>query len=391
MSHRTLFTLALVLAVGLTAFPLAAVADDGPATAEKAKPAAKKAAAQAQRRPMLWMVEGTPRVYLYGTIHVADGRVTKHLPVVQAAFDQSTAVYTELRLDPQGQMEMQMAVMQLAAMPDKTLSDVLGADLHARVSKLVPKNIPFAMLQNTKPWLTNFLLMQTLLQEHSAKQMREKAARREEEAKAGETDDAPEAGDEGPATALDPLIYAQAQKAGKKVGGLETIKTQIDVFNDLTIESQVKMIKDLVEEIEKVQAASKKEAAETKAADGKTEDAEETHVNALSKMVDMWLAGDDQGFLEIFETDLRKTGGEQAEAFVEGLINSRNIGMTLRVLKLMVEDPKQTYFVAVGAGHMPGEKGMVHLFERAGFKVRRVELGTTLPAPAKKKEPAPVK
>ncbi len=394
MKHRHLVTCLLVL--GLIGIPTFAVADDGPATAEKPKAEAKKDA-KPKRRPLLWMVEGTPRVFLYGTIHVADKRVTKHLPVVKAAFDQSTAVYTELRLDAAGQMQMQMQVMQMAAMPDTTLKEVFGDDLYQRVEKLMPPNIPFAMLQNTKPWMTQFLLMQTLMQEHHAKQKRDEAKRAKEAAKDGKESEAEPTNGNGapnPMEALDPLIYKQAQEAGKQVGGLETIETQIKVFDDLSLDSQKKMIEQLVEEIEKVRAAAEKEKAGKTSKDGDAKDDEETTVNALSKLVDMWLAGDDQGFLELFERDLRKTGGPEADKFAKGLLDNRNVGMTKKILEMMKNDPKQVYFIAVGAGHMPGEMGIVKLLQKEGLKVRRLELGDKCPALPKaepKKEAAPVK
>ncbi len=394
MSQRTSPWIAsiLLLAACLIALPAIVHADDGPATAEKAKPAAKKDA-KPKRRPLLWMVEGSPRVFLYGTIHVADKRVVEHLPVVQAAFDQSTALYTELRLDAAGQMQMQMTVMQMAAMPDKTLAEVFGKELHARVAKLMPANIPFAMLQNTKPWLTQFLLLQTLMTEHAAKQKRDEAKQAKEDGKSS-TDEKPANGAAAPTQALDPLLYAQAQQAGKRVGGLETIESQIKVFDDLSIEAQTNMIKELVEEIEKVKAAAAKEAAgEEDGADESEDESEEegeSHLNALTKMVDMWLAGDDQGFLDLFETDLRKTGGEEADKFVKGLLDDHNEGMAAKVLEMMKADPKQTYFIAVGAGHMPGEKGVVKLLQKQGLKVTRMELGAKIPplpkADAKKAE-----
>jgi len=397
MQRLTSWVLASVL---LTALVLGAApragAEDGAAPEAAPAKAASKAAA---RRPLLWMVEGTPRVFLYGTIHVADERVTAHLPVVQAAFDQSDAVYTELRLDAQGMQQMQMAVMMKAQMPDRTLTDVLGEDLHGRVGKLVPPQIPFAMLQNMKPWLIQFILTQRLMQEHQAKRLRDKAkaakaaarAKPEGETMEGSGGKKPGAVAEGPPklpVALDPLLYAQASKAGKTVGGLETIDTQLNVFDSLSLEAQVKMVKELVEKIEKFQKSAAKEKAAAQGGEGEgskdePDAADEDDVDPMGKLVDMWLRGDDQGFLAIFEKDLRKQGGPEAEKFVAGLLDDRNVGMTAKIRELMKADPKQTLFIAVGAGHMPGEKGIVNLLAKEGLKVLRLELGEKLTPPAK--------
>ena len=102
----------------------------------------------------------------------------------------------------------------------------------------------------------------------------------------------------------------------------------------------------------------------------------------------VWLAGDDVGFAKLFEEDLRKQGGDAAD-FVEALLDKRNVGMVKELLRLREADPKQVYFIAVGAGHMPGPKGIVKLLEEKGHKVERIELGQKLPAIAKEPAKAP--
>ncbi len=398
--RRHVWALALLPVLGLAALPLTAVADDGPVPQEKKaegeKADAKKAAAKPaapKRRPLLWMVESNPRVFLYGTIHVADPRVTKHLPVVQAAFDQSTALYTELPMDAAGQQKMQQVVMSMGVMTDgKKLEDVLGVPLHQRVGKALPPQMPIQFLGSFKPWLIQFVLMQTMMAEHQKAEARKKAkaASSSADVKSG-----PSRGSGGgvAGVALDPLLYAQAEKDGKQVGGLETIKAQIDVFDSLSVEAQVKMVEGVVEEIEKIRAQAKKdEAKDAKPTtpeakkDGDAKEDDDGHVNALSKMIDMWLAGDDQGFMDIFEKDLRKQGGEESQKFVEGLLDNRNVGMAKKVQELMKAHPDKTFFIAVGAAHMPGKNGVVQLLTDAGLKVRRMELGDKVPAPPKKAE-----
>ena len=56
---------------------------------------AEEAAAKdrVERRPMLWVVGGKPRIYLFGTIHVNDPRVLAHPAAVRKALDDSGALY----------------------------------------------------------------------------------------------------------------------------------------------------------------------------------------------------------------------------------------------------------------------------------------------------------
>ena len=82
--RRPFFVIAL-LAFVLGLAPLAA-----PAHADDAKEDAPK------RIPILWEVQTKPTIYLFGTIHVADERVTTHPEVVKRALANSKALYTEL-------------------------------------------------------------------------------------------------------------------------------------------------------------------------------------------------------------------------------------------------------------------------------------------------------
>ncbi len=322
------------------------------------------------RRPLLWMVEGSPRVFLYGTIHVPDSRVTDHLPVVQQALDQSTAVYTELPLDQEGMMAMQMAVMRRAPLPSgQTLKKLFGDELHAKVAKHLPSMAPIAFLENMKPWLIQILLLQTLMQEHTKKSM--ETQKQEVAAEGGD------ASEVKPPEALDPLLFNTAKAQGKQVGGLETIDAQLDAFDNLSIEKQIEMVKDTVTQIEKMKAA--KEGDGESAGEGKDEGSSEFELDPMGAMVEMWLAGDDQAFLRLFEEEVRKQGAGE-ESFVEALLDKRNVGMVKKICELMKAGPDKTYFMAVGAGHIPGDMGIVKLMRDRGFKVRRLELGETLPA-----------
>ena len=267
--------MAVLLAVLLLVPPVAMAEDEkGPTT-----PEAKKE--EIKRRPLLWRVDTNPPIYLYGTIHVNDERVTKHLPVVQQAIDQSTAVYTELAMDPAGMMAMQQAILKRAPLPEgQTLKALFGDELFERTSKVMPPGTPLFALNGFKPWLVMFMLIQTQMAEHQKQ-------RAKEAKEAGEKPQDPNA------ESLDPMIFNNARKQGKKVGGLETIDTQIDAFDNIPLEKQVEMVKDSVEAIEKARKKAKGEAVEGD---------EEEAVDSLGKMVDMWLAGDDVGFAKLHQS-----------------------------------------------------------------------------------------
>ena len=65
------------------------------------------------------------------------------------------------------------------------------------------------------------------------------------------------------------------------------------------------------------------------------------------------------------------SGEEQrlSDAFEEDFVVSRNQRMAERLLDKIDGGGA---FVAVGALHLPGEQGLVHLMEESGYKVSRV-------------------
>ncbi|NUU61900.1 TraB/GumN family protein [Paenibacillus sp. JW14] len=52
-------------------------------------------------------------------------------------------------------------------------------------------------------------------------------------------------------------------------------------------------------------------------------------------------------------------------------MSDRNVAMFERIKDYLNSDKKQTHLVAVGSGHMLGDKGIVPLLEQTGFKVKK--------------------
>src|SRR4051794_8147904 len=119
MKRRALAVLS-ALAFSLPTGPFGAAparADDAP----KAEPT---------RRPFLWVVEGDPRIYLFGTLHVPDARVVAFPAAVRAAIAASDCVLTEVPGGASGGPGARAAMLLPAG---KTLSDVLPKDLVERL------------------------------------------------------------------------------------------------------------------------------------------------------------------------------------------------------------------------------------------------------------------
>ncbi len=370
------------------------------------------------RQPMMWVVEGDTKVYLVGTIHISEPRVHALLPEVEKALELSDAVYTELAFDAESMGRLQMAFMTMGILPEgQTLVGVLGEDLHARAAKYMPAMAPITFFANRKPWVIWFLLLQAQMQ---ASLEKIKEAREAEAAKAkpttgesgtstdpegggdtgGTTEPEPEPAAPTPEKPLDWVLFERAEKAGKTVGGLETPQQQFKIFDELSIEDQVEMVRASVEALEDLKGEKKKDDEEEGEDEDEGEGEGETEaedddgdegavgreaVEQLTAMVNMWLAGDAEALSEMIKKELM--GDAKAEAFAKAMFDTRNEGMVEKICSMMKAEPAKTYFIAVGSGHMPGTNGIVEMLEKRGYKVRKVKTGDEIEA-SKKQEPA---
>ena len=77
----------------------------------------------------------------------------------------------------------------------------------------------------------------------------------------------------------------------------------------------------------------------------------------------------------LFSVHEKNISPEINQAFMNTLINQRNIHMFNRTRK---ELDKGQVFIAVGAAHLGGEKGLISLLKNAGYKMTRQDLSLSL-------------
>ena len=293
-------------------------------TAPVATPQVAAKAATAIERPLLWRIELPTPSYLYGTIHLPDDRVTSLPPVVTEAIGSCGALFTEIPMD----MDKLMAAAQGAMLPKGVkLADQVGEELYARMKAYVEsRGAKMAAFDRMKPWVaTTQLMVVDMMSQMATKQP------------------------------LDMKLYAGAKKAGKAVGGLETVESQLAVFEDLTIEEQCNMLAATLGDLEK------------QVTEGKS---------PVEELVQLYLRGD--------ETALDKRmneyplGDEQLSAKIKDrLLANRNGGMVDRIVEELQRHPDRGAFFAVGAAHYGGELGVVKLLRDRGYRITRLELTPT--------------
>ena len=146
---------------------------------------------------------------------------------------------------------------------------------------------------------------------------------------------------------FDSYFQKEAIKQGKGVGGLETLAFQIQVlFKGTTLERQKELLMCQVDNADFM----------NEMADGVIRAFFTQDIDAIQKAMDAKLHNSCDSKPE-----------EEA-----ALIDNRNADWLTKMPALMADKP--TLF-AVGAGHLPGEKGLLSLLRQAGYTVEGVTKG----------------
>ncbi|MBD0284032.1 MAG: TraB/GumN family protein [Flavisolibacter sp.] len=270
---------------------------------------------QSATNTLLWRISGknlTKPSYLFGTIHLlcADDIILSDS--LKRAIQKSDKVYLELDMD--NVFEMLSVVNKMKMRNDTTLADLLTPAEYEKVKDFFTKQnsvLPFSMLEKYKPLLTASTIMQSSMACDNA-------------------------------VAMEQLIMREAKKQGKGIKGLETMAYQISIFDSIPYKVQAKQLLSYVENY------------------NKKEDSEE-----FKELTDAYRK---QQLSKLEELSIKEEAG--FENFTNLLLYNRNINWVKKLQDLMTGN---ALVIAVGAGHLPGEKGVINLLRKAGYKVDPVD------------------
>ena len=269
-----------------------------------------------ENKSLLWMITGnglTKPSYLYGTIHMLCADDAVFSDSLKKVISRCDDVYLEVNISDM--FEMIGAMGQLKMRDDTTLTDLLSKVDYEKVKNYFEKTspmLPFSILETLKPILAASTLAETSLSCESTVMMEQ-------------------------------LIADEAEKHGKKIKGLETMAYQAGILDSIPYQLQADELVKYIDNIGK-----------------------ET--------------GEDKEFNELLESyknqDLEKMGQLMMKSeiginnYTELLLYRRNRNWVEKLKTLM---PARSLVIAVGAGHLPGEKGVINLLRKEGYKVTPVE------------------
>lgn len=281
-----------------------------PAKPGKKVPAPEpKATSNQLDNTLLWKISGnglSRSSYLYGTMHVLCAGDATISDSLKLAIKYADQIYFELDMDNMGEM---LGAMKYLRMNDgKKLSELLTKEEYAKVEEYFKHNavpLPLAMMNRFKPYFISSLIGEQMMSCDQKNGMEE-------------------------------LIMRESKKYSKEIKGLETTEFQASIFDSIPYEKQAK---DLVSYIDSI----------------------DSYRQVTMEMVEVYREQN----LERMDSLMHKSDPGMDE-YMDILLYGRNRHWVDQMPEIM---KSKCILFAVGAGHLPGEQGVINLLRKKGYKV----------------------
>jgi len=300
--------------------PGVALADEA-ADARKAELQATIAEVQVQDagKAFLWKITSKRKkhkgtAWLFGSIHLGLKQMYPLNPVIARAFEASDALVVEADVAAPGvEQELAGKMMAIAKMEEgQTLSALLPERAEELKAVLAPYMIPMVVADQMKPFMISMMLSLLELQWAGW----------------------------DPSYGIDRRFLDQA-RGNKEIVELESVEMQLQLFEDLSMEVQVAMLESSLD------------------FHGLADQWTRLAWSAIEK-------GDTEALVTLAEIEGGGSEDPNLEAFNTALLDKRNVGMANLVVD-HVKKGEGTWFVVVGALHVPGDDGLLDLLGKKRF------------------------
>lgn len=258
---------------------------------------------------LLWQISGKDlkrSSYLYGTMHVLCAEDAAVSDNLKLAIKNADQIYFELDMDNMGEM---LGAMKYLRMNDgQKLSELLTKEEYAKVEDYFKQHavpLPLAMMNRFKPYFISSLIGEQMMSCEQKNGMEE-------------------------------LIMRESRAYQKEIKGLETTRFQASIFDSIPYEKQAK---DLVSYIDSIDSYKK----------------------VTMEMVQVYREQN----LERMDSLMHKSDPGMDE-YMDILLYGRNRHWVDQMPEIMTG---KCILFAVGAGHLPGEQGVINLLRKKGYKV----------------------
>ena len=267
---------------------------------------------------LVWKISGNgikKPSYILGTHHGCPFTYCDSIPGLMKAFDKVDNIIGEINMiefaemSPERMQKMQAMMMMPA---DTSLLSLFSTEEAAKVNEWLGKKMgaSLEMLSVMKP----MTIMVTVQNKEMMEVIPEIATM----------------------TTIDKYMQTLGQRKGKTIGELETADYQMELLYGNSLEEQADAL------LEMIDHRDSKELLQ-----------QLTNAYKSQNLDTLW---------KVFQEQM--TGYEY-----DAIVKVRNLNWEKQMKELL---PKQSTLFVVGAGHLPGEYGMINLLREAGYKVKPV-------------------
>jgi uncharacterized protein YbaP (TraB family) len=265
-----------------------------------------------EAHPALWTVHGKKgTAYLFGSIHVLPPQVDWRTKEIDAAIAKADAFVFELPVDTNLQSYTQDYLLTRGTLPPgQHLRDMLSPKARAIFDKEIA-GLPMspAEFDRMRPWHADVTIdVLEMEKQHYS----------------------PEAG-------IEARLKKEAAARAKPVIGLETIQQQLAL---------------LAPDDPKVELENFESDLEHASKDN----------DEIGPLLDAWMQGDVRTLAHLTAADMK-----DYPKLRKVLVEDRNQAWVTKIIALL--DENKTYFIAVGAAHLVGPRGVPELLRKKGLKV----------------------
>lgn len=266
--------------------------------------------------------------YVFGTFHIANTPFVDKVAGVRQALDETSQVYGEIKWDDMTNADSLRSMQEAMMLPEgQTLKTLLTAEQYQRLDKMVTELMGVGLsnpmvaqqMGRLKPAVINTQLTMLMYMK----------------AHMGEFD---------PTNMIDQYFQLQAKNNNEPVGGLETIAFQSDLLYNGDLKRQVTQLDCLM---------------------GNTD----FYAQQMEQMAKAYYAQDIKTLYEVMDEKLSATCDATPDEKAD-MLDRRNVRWAEKMPAIMKAAP--TLFV-IGAGHLPGEQGIVTLLQKKGYAVEAVK------------------
>ena len=275
-------------------------------------------ALQANALSYLWEVSSlTNKVYLFGTVHAGMPSWYPLQHEIEHAFDVSPVLMVEADITNADAIEKSARAMTYT--PPANLKTHVPAQDYVRFKRLLERyQIPEDAVINMKPFMASSLLVFG------------------EWSRLGYS----------PAMGVDGYFLVKAAQKKKTIVELEGVDAQLALMDSLDNEETLQLFRGTLDALESGLSAQQ-----------------------IKGLVDAWQAGDPDALLKVARQYNDKVPG--AAQFEEKFIWSRHPAMVAKIVDVL-EHSHDRHFIAVGALHLAGPRGLVELLKKKGYVVKQL-------------------